>query len=66
MEQKKASENLTVDAAYAYIREKEGKVNREASGVVLPNGTPVETRPSYSAKYKNSAHGLTASATYRF
>ena len=62
----KASENLTVDAAYAYIREKEGKVNREASGVVLPNGTPVETRPSYSAKYKNSAHGLTASATYRF
>lgn len=63
----KASENLTVDAAYAYIREKEGKIQREASRVAGPfPGTEIETRPSYSAKYKNSAHGLTASATYRF
>ena len=54
-----ATENLTIDAAYAYIREKEGKVNRPEAG--LPS-----THRGYSAKYKNSAHGLTASATYRF
>ncbi|AKX60383.1 Long-chain fatty acid transport protein [Thiopseudomonas alkaliphila] len=60
----KATDNLTVDAAYAYIKEREGKVNREET-FLSANGKP-STHQSYSAKYKNSAHGLTASATYRF
>lgn len=51
----KATDNLTVDAAYAYIKEREGKV-KQLHG----------ERSDYAAKYKNSAHGLTASATYRF
>lgn len=55
----KATDNLTVDAAYAYIKEREGKVKREFDA-----SSP--THAAYSAKYKNSAHGLTASATYRF
>lgn len=55
----KATDNLTVDAAYAYIKEREGKVKRAEEG--LPS-----THRGYEAKYKNSAHGLTASATYRF
>lgn len=55
----KATDNLTVDAAYAYIKEREGKVKRAEEGIP-------STHRGYEAKYKNSAHGLTASATYRF
>lgn len=44
------SEDLTLDAAYAYIDEKEGRVSQQ----------------TYSADFENSAHGLALQATYRF
>lgn len=44
------SENLTLDAAYAYIDEKKGRVSQS----------------SYSAEFENSAHGLALQASYRF
>lgn len=47
--------DMTIDVAYSYLREEEAKI-RLASA----------TRGSYSADYRNSAHGLAASVTYRF
>jgi len=44
------SEDLTLDAAYAYIDEKKGRVSQQ----------------TYSADFENSAHGLALQATYRF
>ncbi|HUH56982.1 MAG TPA: outer membrane protein transport protein [Pseudomonadales bacterium] len=52
----KASDNLTVDLAYAYIRENSTGVNQQDSALV----------PAYSAKYRNSAHGFTSQATWNF
>ena len=42
--------DLTLDAAYAYLQEKKGKVDQS----------------SYRAEFENSAHGLSLQATYRF
>ncbi|WP_323775250.1 OmpP1/FadL family transporter [Alcanivorax sp.] len=50
------TEDLTFDAAYAYIHEEKGSVSQTFSG------TPI----SYSADFENSAHGLALQATYRF
>ena len=44
------SDDLTVDAAYAYIDEKKGQVLQE----------------TYQAEYENTAHGFALQATYRF
>lgn len=44
------SDDLTLDAAYAYIDEKKGRV----------------AQSSYSADFENSAHGVALQATYRF
>ena len=55
----KASDNLTLDMAYAYIRETAAGVNQEA-------GDNAELKPAYRAKYRNSAHGFTGQATWRF
>lgn len=44
------SEDLTIDAAYAYINEEKGSVAQD----------------TYSADFENSAHGLALQATYRF
>ena len=44
------SDDLTLDAAYAYIDEKTGRVSQE----------------SYSGEFDNTAHGLSMQATYRF
>ena len=44
------SDDLTIDAAYAYIDEEKGEVNQD----------------TYSADFENSAHGLALQATYRF
>ena len=44
------SDDLTLDAAYAYIDEEKGEVNQD----------------TYSADFENSAHGLALQATYRF
>ncbi|WP_208533402.1 outer membrane protein transport protein, partial [Pseudomonas aeruginosa] len=49
-------QDLTVDVAYAYLWETTAGVNQEGSAL----------QPAYSAKYDNSAHGLTAQVTYRF
>ncbi|WP_374442178.1 outer membrane protein transport protein [Pseudomonas panipatensis] len=48
--------DLTVDVAYAYLWENTASVNQEGSAL----------QPAYSAKYDNSANGLTAQVTYRF
>lgn len=50
------NQDLTVDVAYAYLWETTAGVNQEGSAL----------QPAYSAKYDNSAHGLTAQVTYRF
>ncbi len=52
-----ASENLTIDLAYAYIKENSAGVNHEAGALASP---------AYSAKYRNSAHGFTSQATWSF
>ena len=44
------SDDLTLDAAYAYIHEEKGRVSQD----------------TYSADFENSAHGLALQATYRF
>ena len=57
-----ASDNLTIDMAYAYIRETAAGVNQHAS----TNPPSALIKPAYSAKYRNSAHGLTGQATWHF
>lgn len=54
-----ASDNLTIDLAYAYIRESASGVNQEAGNVAA-------LKPAYSARYRNSAHGFTGQATWHF
>lgn len=49
------TQDMTIDVAYSYLKEDEVEVNRAT-----------QTRGSYNATYKNSAHGLGASLTYRF
>lgn len=51
-----ATDDLTVDIAYAYIREEEVDVD-QAAGL---------GRTGYVASYKNSAHGVGTQLTYRF
>ncbi|WP_324709092.1 outer membrane protein transport protein [Pseudomonas citronellolis] len=51
--------DLTVDFAYAYLWEDTASVN-------VKDGTGIGLQPAYSAKYDNSANGLTAQVTYRF
>lgn len=51
-----ASDNLTIDLAYAYIKESAAGINQEAS----------TGRPAYHAQYRNSAHGFTGQATWKF
>jgi long-chain fatty acid transport protein len=48
-------ENITVDMAYSYLKEEDVKLNLTSS-----------TKGAYSSTYKNSAHGLGASLTYRY
>ncbi len=49
------TDDLTIDVAYSYLREDETKI-RDSSA----------TKGSYSADYRNTAHGLGTSVTYRF
>lgn len=51
-----ASDNLTIDLAYAYIKETAAGINQQAS----------TGRPAYHAQYRNSAHGFTGQATWKF
>lgn len=51
------NESIALDAAYAYVQENTASVHQSnESGL----------QPAYSAKYDNSACGLTAQLTYRF
>ncbi|KPW69477.1 Outer membrane protein [Pseudomonas syringae pv. broussonetiae] len=49
------TDDLTIDVAYSYLREDETKI-RDSSA----------TKGLYSADYRNTAHGLGTSVTYRF
>jgi long-chain fatty acid transport protein len=49
------SEDLTIDVAYSYLREDEAKIRNVSA-----------TKGAYSADYRNTAHGLGTSITYRF
>jgi long-chain fatty acid transport protein len=49
------NEDMTIDVAYSYLREDEAKI-RESS----------PTKQTYNADYRNSAHGIGTSITYRF
>ncbi len=54
--------DMTIDVAYAYLWESTASVN-QPDGQELAG---IQLQPAYSAKYDNSAHGLTAQMTYRF
>lgn len=49
------NQDMTIDVAYSYLQEESVDVNQQSS-----------TRGDYHARYKNSAHGLGASLSYRF
>ena len=49
------NQDMTIDVAYSYLQEESVDVNHVSA-----------TRGTYSARYKNSAHGLGASLSYRF
>ena len=49
------NQDMTIDVAYSYLQEESVDVNQQSS-----------TRGDYRARYKNSAHGLGASLSYRF
>jgi long-chain fatty acid transport protein len=49
------NDNLTIDVAYSYLREDEAKI-RDSS----------PQKGTYNANYRNTAHGLGSSITYRF
>ena len=49
------TQDMTIDVAYSYLQEESVNVNHAS-----------DTRGTYRARYKNSAHGLGASLSYRF
>lgn len=49
------NQDMTIDLAYSYLQEESVDVNHVS-----------DTRGTYRARYKNSAHGLGASLSYRF
>ncbi|BBI48231.1 hypothetical protein HORIV_06520 [Vreelandella olivaria] len=60
--------DLTVDVAYSYLTERGTFVDQERSDLLASpatQGFPVGGA-SYSADYKNEAHGFGAQLTYRF
>ena len=59
------NQDMTLDLAYSYLMEDEGKVS-QADKSLPPAMGGITIQPGYSAKYENSAHGLAAQLTYRF
>ncbi|WP_236442363.1 OmpP1/FadL family transporter [Pseudomonas syringae] len=49
------TDDLTIDVAYSYLREDEAKIRNSSA-----------TKGAYSADYRNTAHGVGTSVTYRF
>lgn len=61
-------EDLTIDVAYSYLTEHTTKVEQSRSdhlASAATGGVPVGGT-TYSANYKNEAHGIGAQLTYRF
>ena len=50
------NENLTIDAAYSYLKEESVKVDDQKAAL----------GSYYSSKYENSANGFAVGATYKF
>ena len=62
------TENLTLDFAYSYLTERSTSVSQEREDLLASDATggiPVGGA-TYSADYKNEAHGFGAQLTYRF
>ncbi|EWH02340.1 OmpP1/FadL family transporter [Halomonas sp. BC04] len=62
-------DNLTLDFAYSYLTERSTRVDQERGDSVFDPGAGglVEgVSSTYSADYKNEAHGFGAQLTYRF
>jgi|GEM_PF-34198 len=59
--------NLTIDAAYAYLWESNAPVNaaNKNDGTVLGQ-LDATYRPGWKGTFKNTAHGLAGQVTYRF
>ncbi|MEE4233951.1 outer membrane protein transport protein [Pseudomonas viridiflava] len=49
------TDDLTIDVAYSYLREDEAKIRNSSA-----------TKGSYNADFRNTAHGVGTSVTYRF
>lgn len=49
------TDDLTIDVAYSYLREEEAKIRNVSA-----------TKGAYSADFRNTAHGVGTSVTYRF
>ena len=60
-------ENLTLDFAYSYLSERGTHVDQTKTDPrELQHGVVSQVTSSYSADYKNEAHGFGAQLTYRF
>ncbi|MDY7117092.1 outer membrane protein transport protein [Halomonas sp. SSL-5] len=62
------TDNMTLDFAYSYLTERGTHVEQERADLLASaatNGVPVGGA-TYSADYKNEAHGFGAQLTYRF
>lgn len=62
-------ENLTVDFAYSYLTERSTQVDQERADAFFDQNTGQLVDgvvSTYSADYKNEAHGFGAQLTYRF
>ncbi|OAZ97190.1 OmpP1/FadL family transporter [Halomonas sp. G11] len=56
-------ENMTIDVAYSYLTERGTEVDQSRD---YQSGGATVANASYSADYKNEAHGFGAQLTYRF
>ncbi|MCL7929341.1 OmpP1/FadL family transporter [Halomonas llamarensis] len=61
------TDNLTLDFAYSYLTERSTQVNQsKQDNRELQPGVESQVTSTYSADYKNEAHGFGAQLTYRF
>ncbi|MFW3614576.1 OmpP1/FadL family transporter [Billgrantia antri] len=62
-------ENLTIDLAYSYLTERGTQIDQSRDDLLDPDAggpTPALGGATYTADYKNEAHGFGAQLTYRF
>ncbi|MCZ0928611.1 OmpP1/FadL family transporter [Halomonas janggokensis] len=60
------TDNLTVDVAYSYLTERGTQVDQMKTDTRNLGTATSQVTSSYSADYKNEAHGFGAQLTYRF